>query len=381
MHTNDILIDGATGNASVRGPIETKEFMRIVELDGMRGFAILLVVAAHYFGEVAHGLRWLALGWAGVDMFFVLSGFLIGSILLHNIGRKHYFRTFYIRRTFRIFPVYYIALALLFLLFLHGSDGLPVISYFTYTQNIMMAVSNHAGSSWLLPTWTLAVEEQFYLLLPAVIYFVPRRLLPGVIIAAILSAPLLRSLFLAMGDMGSYVLLPCRWDLLFIGVCAAYLNQKPIDLVWVKTVLLGSALIFVIAAVISATYNPAVFDVVGELFVGLCFGAFLLLVVTGSPEGQRFRSRTLRFFGSISYCLYLVHQPIAGIMHGYILGAQPDVANLQQVLVSITAVVVSVCVATLSWILLERPLIEFGHRWKYGGAQKESPVGATIAAS
>src|SRR4029077_758958 len=84
-----------------------------------------------------------------------------------------------------------------------------------------------------------------------------------------------------------------------------------------------------------------------------------------SAESARFRSKTLCWFGRISYGLYLVHQPIAGLLHGFVLGARPDVATPEQILVTLGALALSVAVAALSWKFLERPLIEFGHRWRY----------------
>src|SRR5580704_1908824 len=92
-----------------------REGERVVELDGIRGCACLLVVIGHYFGEVEHGLRFLCLDWIGVDLFFCLSGFLIGGILFDNRASPSYFGTFYIRRSLRIFPIYYLSVSLVLL--------------------------------------------------------------------------------------------------------------------------------------------------------------------------------------------------------------------------------------------------------------------------
>ena len=87
--------------------------------------------------------------------------------------------------------------------------------------------------------------------------------------------------------------------------------------------------------------------------------------MSGTAEGARFRSKALCRLGTISYGLYLVHQPVAGLLHGFVLGGRPDVVNPAQILVTLVALALSVAFAALSWRFLERPLIEFGHRWRY----------------
>jgi len=356
---------------------------RMIELDGLRGLACLSVLIAHYFGEMAHGWHFLALGWAGVDLFFCLSGFLIGGILMDNRSSPSYFSTFYIRRGFRIFPIYYVTVSLALAATLWQRAGhpgwvdpaLPAASYYTYSQNLLFAVLGDQATAWLLPTWTLCVEEQFYLLLPLILYVVPRGRLAAALLLLIASATLWRLMLFACGanDMALRVLLPSRWDLLFLGVLAAYLCRD--RYLWNKLVagnhrllkwgvVLGAA---VTVMVVLADRHFAIrgFDLVGPLFVGICCVSFLLLMISGSAESARFRSKTLCWFGRISYGLYLVHQPIAGLLHGFVLGARPDVATPGQILVTLGALALSVAVAALSWKFLESPLIEFGHRWRY----------------
>ena len=160
---------------------------RIVELDGLRGCACLIVVISHYFGEVAYGAGFLCLEWIGVDLFFCLSGFLIGGILLDNRASPSYFGTFYIRRSLRIFPIYYLSVSLVLLALprLAGpaEAAYPVGIYYGYLQNFAMSFTGVETPRWLTPTWTLCVEEQFYLLLPAILYLTPRRWLAGSVVA------------------------------------------------------------------------------------------------------------------------------------------------------------------------------------------------------
>jgi peptidoglycan/LPS O-acetylase OafA/YrhL len=171
---------------------------RIVELDGLRGMAALSVVLAHYFGEVNHRIGMLDLGWVGVILFFVLSGFLVGGILMDNRDAPRFFSAFYARRAFRIFPIYYLVVCLA-LAFSDATRGSPwsdahfdPLVYAAYAQNIAATLYGPEGKVFQ-PLWTLAVEEQFYLLAPVFIFFCPPRLLARAVLALILMAPFLRA--------------------------------------------------------------------------------------------------------------------------------------------------------------------------------------------
>jgi peptidoglycan/LPS O-acetylase OafA/YrhL len=210
----------------------------IKELDGLRAIAILLVIVWHYLlGQTTPDLLppkvWMLFSWSwsGVDLFFVLSGFLIGRILIYYKNSPTYFKTFYMRRIWRIFPPYYLSLLLFFVFMAMGGaktfpilfgDSIPYISYPLYIQNFFMA-TNGFGPNWLAVTWSLAVEEQFYLLFPFVIYFVNHKHLPKIFIVCILLAPLLRGI---IGSYGAYVLLPARMDALMVGALIAYYYQN-----------------------------------------------------------------------------------------------------------------------------------------------------------
>src|SRR5258706_538487 len=175
-----------------RGTIE--DGGHIPALDGLRGVAILLVLVLH-FAPYAPGLqaptvlldrlylRVSGIGWTGVDLFFVLSGYLITGILYDTRGSKHYFRQFYARRFLRIFPLYYVALAL-FLIILpwpHSFDSVirelrgDAVWYWTYLYNMRVAATGFLPSSALGHFWSLAVEEQFYLIWPIVVLWLGRK--------------------------------------------------------------------------------------------------------------------------------------------------------------------------------------------------------------
>lgn len=104
---------------------------------------------------------------------------------------------------------------------------------------------------------------------------------------------------------------------------------------------------------------------VGLLFLGICTASYILLIVSEGYKGTILSSRGLGFWGSISYGLYLIHQPVAGLLHGLLLGTRPDTATVEQTLVTIAALVISVGLAWLSWKFFESKIVQIGHRWKY----------------
>lgn len=164
----------------------------IKELDGLRAFAVLIVI-------LTHATNWMECGWIGVQVFFVLSGFLITSILLHDKeGRTfgEYIKRFYWRRSLRIFPVYFAYLigigAVLYLTSQGWFFKEKLTWLVTYSFNFYKAFWETKGSPFFTPLWSLAVEEQFYLVWPFLIYFLPKRSLKALIVGVVLTVPILR---------------------------------------------------------------------------------------------------------------------------------------------------------------------------------------------
>ena len=290
---------------------------RIPELDGLRGVAILLVIAYHYLEPLhttARGWRFVALaparmGWMGVDLFFVLSGYLIGSILLANREAPSFFSTFYIRRFCRILPLYLPVVVVLFLVHHRASarPQPPLLEFLTFTHNFWVASAGTFGNTLLGFTWSLAVEEQFYLLLPALVRFHRGMRFIAIVTGCIGLALLLRYAFLvaAGGDafLPIQVLLPTRLDPLMLGVAAAWLRARdvtiPRSLLWIVWLLSGSwiamgAMSRGVPGVILHPLPIASFPLVIAIF----FLATLLLAVGG---GFRFlRWRALAYTGIAS---------------------------------------------------------------------------------
>jgi peptidoglycan/LPS O-acetylase OafA/YrhL len=184
--------------------------MRSEPLDALRGLAIALVIACHYFG--------LRLGLFGVDLFFVLSGFLIGSILLDNRDQPGYFSSFYTRRAFRILPLYWLLLAI--------SPPPHWGYYLVFAQAIPWVQFGYPVHEPTFVTWSLAIEEQFYLILPALIRWLPQRWLVRALWCGVLLAPCWRwALIHYLPDSSWQMLLPGRLDELFGGVLIAHFTR------------------------------------------------------------------------------------------------------------------------------------------------------------
>ena len=201
-------------------------------LDGLRALAVLLVLYNHapqlLFGDGGHGIWRCSRGaWLGVDLFFVLSGFLITSILLQAHGRPGALRRFWLRRALRIFPLAYAYLATLALVtwlvpgFLHLRDPAAFGVAAAYLLNFHIATHGWPATALSL-LWSLAVEEHFYLVWPFVVLHLPRRRVVVVVLALIAMAPLLRAVELSrLGAIGVYVTTHCRCDTLAWGALLA----------------------------------------------------------------------------------------------------------------------------------------------------------------
>ena len=208
-----------------------------------------LVMISHFtmgVRPVASVDRWVLdtglSGWIGVDLFFVLSGFLITSILLDTKAQPHFFRNFYVRRTLRIFPLYYaILVATLVLppLLWSGAADSKLFSviaarapwFWTYTANIDIALHDWEIAGVLGHFWSLAVEEQFYLLWPALVWFCPLNRLRHVCVGLIVVAVVTRTaLWSADMSLAGFTLMPARADALAIGAWVAATRHSGVDL-------------------------------------------------------------------------------------------------------------------------------------------------------
>lgn len=282
----------------------------IPELDGVRGLAIILVICFHCFR--------FPLGWIGVDLFFVLSGFLITGILLDSKEHKYYFRNFWLRRTLRIFPLYYLVLCLVLLpklLFKFDTIGEPSFSYWAYVQNWKFTLDANfpTGKGTLNHFWSLAIEEQFYFIFPVIIRYARPKFLLGWILAFIITAIGARCFFYFNNNIGYYVFTFSRIDSLAIGALLAYLVRTNHDLIkkYVYSVFFFS--LFVIVLIISTGFlhnSNQYFATFGYTVIALFFASILVFCISSFEHNYIklfFNNRVLKMVGKIAYGLYVYH--------------------------------------------------------------------------
>ncbi|MBL7979838.1 MAG: acyltransferase [Bacteroidetes Order II. Incertae sedis bacterium] len=364
----------------------------IPALDGFRGLAVLLVMFDHFtdMGGLLKGdsafLRLLNSGYIGVDMFFMLSGFLITGILLDTKGSQNYFSAFYARRTLRIFPLYYFVLAVAYgtAPFLTPQNNLDFsgpnspLWYWLYVSNFGTIVKG----DWLLSPywlnlghlWSLSIEEQFYLLWPLVVFVFPQKHLKTACLALAAMAVALRLYFLKTeGDYSlmAYLFTFARLNTLAIGSWIAIALREPTvweevrKYRWVVFWVGGTLYIAVRTYWINGRHYE-------DVFAMIFFCSLLVLAIQekGAQPWKTFlRSRPLVFFGKYSYALYIYHHLLKPIFwlklyNGFLvplLGS--GWAGVLAYVVIVT--LVTIALALLSWHLLEWPLQRLKKHFPY----------------
>lgn len=361
----------------------------IPALDGYRGMAILLVFLYHSdFSDPLYNSGFLNLfyeklmkvGWTGVDAFFVLSGFLITGILLDTRSGSHFFRNFYIRRILRIWPIYYVVLIILIWLLplvLNNNEFARQLSqyqgwYWLNLQNWLFISFVETPTFPTLHFWSLAVEEQFYLIWPLLIYFFPKQLLSWLCGTIILLAVAIRSWLLltnsvtlsSMDDV--YYNTFCRMDALATGALIALWMRSELMLPWLLRAS-RSALIFsgVSLSIIFAIqgdfdcYNLPL-QYIGFSLLAIFFGALLVLVVAQPQDSLLVRVLTwspLKRLGTISYGFYVYHFLVIGMLKDSLRQYSFNSQILNHLVAVLLYGVVTLIVSLLSWYCLERPIL------------------------
>ena len=271
-----------------------------------------------------------------------IADLLIGGILLDNRESIRFFSTFYGRRAFRILPLY--ALLLTFSI-ASVHQNAPVWWFVTFGQNIGWAVTNSfpVGDP-LSVTWSLAVEEQFYLVLPILIWLLSPCWLIRVLWCCVIAAPLWRwAAFHLLQPSAAFILLPCRLDMLMGGTLIACLERGKSNVRWVLIALVAPALDSVLH-VLDASFN-----ILNLSAIALVLSACLIFVVR-LPQPRFTFARPLCWLGIGAYSIYLFHVPILILT-----------AENKALAMFATAVVATIC-----WYFIESPLINFARlRWSY----------------
>lgn len=363
----------------------------IPQFDGLRGVAILLVLIGHSgFLEALPRLGSLEYARFGVDLFFVLSGFLITGILLDSKGSEHYFRNFYARRALRIWPLYYVILFLAFVVTpMLAPATKPVAgvwpAFVFYIQNIAL-VHRDTYPFGLGATWSLAVEEQFYLTWPLLVFLLKRRALALVSVSLVFVSLFLRlagySYDAPSGFVHQFTL--SRLDAIAFGTLAALWLRSPsckLDQWRLRAYqFLAVGLTGVILARILMHRNSSI---VSYTFLGMTFTGLLGISLVSDGRSpllrQSFTAGWLRYIGKISYGIYLLHYPLF-LLWARLIASQnflPSNVVARNLLAFAGQMLLAILAASISWRFFEKPILQFKERFPSGSemhwpATKES---------
>lgn len=363
----------------------------IPELDGLRGLAVSLVLLFHLQVPL------FGIGWCGVDLFFVLSGYLITTILLATKDSPGFFKNFYARRVLRIFPLYFSALVVVFFVALPVAERLQLARSVPLSEQLWywLYLSNWRNASghilyYLSHFWTLAVEEQFYLVWPFIVFFLSRRSLVRVCAGAILICLVTRSAlcwnaalaeFLHRGTL--FRMDDLAWGaLLALATCDPRLSLQLRNWGKLGTILaiavLGGVLIFVGPSALSRPMMSIGYTALGLLSAGLVW-------IASRPSSRLDRSRRilnfgpLRSFGKYSYGIYVLHYPIVIFLQ---VASERMAAKFPWVQSSgaflplriLLGFGLSFAAALLSWNLLEKRVLRLKERFAYALARDPRPL-------
>lgn len=338
--------------------------MRIERLDGIRGIAVLFVVLHHH--------KMFPDGWAGVDLFFVLSGFLITGILRSARSDASYWAPFYLRRVTRIVPPLVVLIPLALVISRHVSV-LTALGYLLFAGNLVNLTQH--SSTLIGITWSLAIEEHFYFLWPFAVRYLSREKLIWFLICVLVAEPLLRAVFTPFFRTMDpiYYLTPFRLDGLAAGSLLALSVESPsLAESWKKWSPIGiasSLAVFVglsifLPHVFDRDANSVLFNSVGYSLMALMSLSFISYVYLNqdSVVSRVLSLRALTFIGVISYGIYLFHPTIIAIAEHLagirVFPADPVIVH-KLFWIDLPAVVLF---AGISFTLYEKPIMKWGRK-------------------
>ena len=339
--------------------MENSKSNRIPSLDGLRAISILLVLIGHLIGTANFPLKsgdYLNLGNLGVRVFFIISGFLITGILLNEYGKTSTIdlKKFYYRRTLRIFPPYYFFLAVVGILMLVQFLDVKLWEWFSS----VFYLSNYAEiKTWQLGhTWSLAVEEQFYLIMPFLLFFTKKRKTFFILCAVIILAPFMRVIpLLTVSNINA------RWvsfgfqanaDSLAMGCLLAFLRERLLNNQIYQKIL--SNPLFMLVPIVALLFNllqdrPKIFSFFCITIINFCIVLCIDWAVTfhKNPIGKLLNSKPFVFFGMLSYSIYLWQQLFLNRNSDSIIATFP------------LNIILTIICAILSYYLIEKPSLKF----------------------
>jgi peptidoglycan/LPS O-acetylase OafA/YrhL len=383
-------------------------WQHIPVLDGVRGFAALIVMVWHYYqplgpaagggrlGRLAYNL--VAQGGTGVDLFFVLSGFLITGILLRARGSPRAWTRFYMRRVLRIFPLYYGALlgiCVAALLMGRGLGGLtPTVWFWTYLQNVrgffgVASAPEEQTAPWLTPAhfWSLAVEEHFYLFWPAIVLMISNRHLTKVLWGIVATSVLSRAVMIAtthVNLVAEFTL--CRMDALALGALIAVYSGQEANVRrmgrmarWATPALLALALpVFLLT---SGKGLDWVQSFKSSLTAAIYAGAVIILLTARGDDvvSRILSSAPMRNLGKYSYALYIFH-PFVFIVFDAWLSQRPGLfRHAHNPLVALAPMAITYLAAFLSWHLYEKHFLKLKRFFDYDSRANAAHHGPAAA--
>jgi peptidoglycan/LPS O-acetylase OafA/YrhL len=325
-------------------------------LDTLRGIGILWIICCHYFSSI----NFFRFGWISLEVFFTLSGFLITKVLLHSLKSPHFFKNFYSRRALRIFPIYYLFLVVIILgififsnpnSFLYLKINFPY--YFIYIQNFLFVFKGLEPENYLSHLWSLAMEEQFYLLWPLLVYFIRIELKLRKLLVSVIIAVFIFRIWVWWNWGERFEVYHCntftRIDTIAFGcLLGSGFSYTQLSKSLRILILLVCISIFPIGIILYDNYfftNP-LFCTFGYSAISLLTIFFLEYFI--KEEGKFTFLKTnflINFLGKISYGMYLFHIPIF-----FILSSRSGFSNLANGLISICLTFI---IAALSYHLYE----------------------------
>ncbi|MES2513200.1 MAG: acyltransferase [Bacteroidota bacterium] len=343
----------------------------IIQIDGLRFFAVFGVIISHYVLDHVNNdiIRKIPFG-TGVNLFFVISGYLITTILFNKKqavenGLSTYtieIKNFFAKRILRIFPLYYIVILSLFIFNYHEIESYYMYLV-TFTTNIYMTFHNtYIGSKTHL--WSLAVEEQFYIIWPFIIFFMKRKHFLNIFLILLFISLGSKFYFLNYTEwqIGANAFLSSCFDALSLGALLAYLQLYHI--VVLEKILSKIALVFLILLYVALFIFPDLLPQTWKSFLGNFFTSIIYFYIVGLASQNKFRgivkysleNKVVLYLGKISYGIYIIHNFMPEMFYSFFAKKLPPTDEYG--IKVIYWISLTILLASISWYVIERPALK-----------------------